>query len=339
MAVTDPVLNMAIDAAIPLRRGFVAEKVYLPSRPEGISINSDTGVASFTYYTVDEKNVLGVNGRSLQATPGQPFIGISSRLADATGTAKLYGVSHRLPREEGDGFEDRGVSDIESQMIVPALTAAWLINLETLFTTKFAALSTYGLANTTASDRWSDASSDLLGQIVTGVNSIQVESGLGYDAVNVVMTKAYWDEVIGHPQVLGKLPSDAMASIGAQMFARIVSAEAFGFDDDDTDAVPPVRVHISTARYDSAADGASESKARIWANGCLIYVAPPTDASGMADVRANGFGKNFQAAERFTERYETPEKRLNVTETSQIMGMENVNETASYFITGAIAAG
>jgi len=223
MAVTDPVLNMAIDAALPKRRGFVAERVYVPSRPEGISINAETGVASFTYYTVADQNVLGVNGRSLVGTPGTPFLGIKTRLSDATGTAKLRGVRHILPREEGDGFEDRGVSNVESQMIVPALTAAWLIEKEQQFTTKFAALATYGNAITAASDRWSDSASDLLGQLVTGVNSLQVESGLGYDSLDVVMTKSYWDLVIAHPQVLGKLPSDALGSIGASMFARMLS--------------------------------------------------------------------------------------------------------------------
>lgn len=329
MAVADPVLDAAILASMSEERDYIADFVFPLCSPRNITLNPGTGVYSFTYYKVDQRNVQGVNQHSLEWTPGASPTPISVSLSDATGSARRYAVKVPLPDVELEGFEDRGLDDVQRDLVVNACTQSLLIDKEVRADTAIDALSTYGFSRT-GSNVWTDNTSDPLGQLKDGFDSIKKNTNL--KASGLMLCKADFDALASHPSIAGALPSNVYGIVDANALSTILSAKLYGYRVDERDeARPMIEVRIAAATRNTADEGQTASLDYIVGSRSLLFASPEVQANGYCDVRSPGAARQFEAMPMTSKSYTDDDTEVVSTRVAYASGMEFTDEAASYY--------
>lgn len=329
MAIADPVLDSAILASMNEDGDYIASFVFPPCVPEKISENPGTGDYSFTYYKVDQRNVQGARGKSLVWAPGTSPTPISVSMSDRTGTAKRYGVKVPLPNTSVDGFLDRGLDDVDRDLVIGACTQSLLIDMEQRAYAKVAALSTNGLTRS-GTTLWTSDESDPLGQLKDAFDSIKKKSNLR--SRRLALGKADFDALANHPSIAGLLPSDVYGVVDANALSAIISAKLYGYRVTETDnARPVIEVRIGSAAYDSAAEGLASSEAYVWGSRSILLATPEEMPNGYVDLRSPGSSRSFEAMPLTTKTYTDDDTEVVSTRVAHAQGFEFTDEGAAYY--------
>ena len=330
MAVADPVLDDAILASMNEDRDYVADFVFPLCAPTNITANPGTGEYSFTYYKVDQSNVQGANQHSLEWTPGSSATSIGISMSDATGTARRYAAKVVIPDCEVEGFEARGLTDVDRDLVVNAVTQSLLIDKEVRAYAAITALSTNGITRS-GSTLWTDkANSSPLDQMKDAFDSIKTKTNL--KAPGLARCKSDFDALAAHPESAGALPSDVYGIVDANALSAILSAKLYGYRVDESDeARPMIEVRIGGASRNSADEGQTASLGYIWSSRSLLFASPEVGGDGYAALRSPGAGRQFEAMPLTSKSYTDDDTEQVFTRVAYASGMEFTDEGASYY--------
>jgi len=342
-ALTDPILDLAMGAAFNRGTEFLAETMAPRGRAGGAIYNNATDSWKFKYTKISKSNAQGGGGRSLRWPAGQPATPRTVDLGEGEGEIKRYATSCVLPGVTVRMFQDRGIDVVDRDFVVRTLSNDLLVDREDRLSTALATL-TNGLTNTVAGDRWSDASSDPIGQFVTGANEIKQKFGEFPDFAG--FSKAYFDLLQSHPSVVGLLGANDLAVLDASTLSRILSARVYGYAmSEDDPARPNIEVRVGTATHSSSKDGQAASLDYVISTGAWLMRRPDVNGNGMTSQEAYGALKQFEPAdgeisgEPTSETYDNVDLGTVTTRVAMGQGFEVTDNDASYFFKGVGTAG
>lgn len=167
------------------------------------------------------------------------------------------------------------------------------------------------------SSSWATISTDIVGQIRTGRNSIQKLTGMKANVC--VISKVSLDAVMKNTAFL-----DSIKYAGAVNEEKLRNALAAWFD------IP--KIIIADGIYNTAKEGQADNLDYIWGDSCILAYVTPTPA---IEVPSAGYELKLKDAAYVDEWYEQA-KKTTVVRASDFYDNKIVDPNAMYVITNTI---
>lgn len=223
-----------------------------------------------------------------------------------------YGMAKGVPDEIVDNADDP---------LKPLVEATnWVTNqlmLEQEANVANVAFGTGWSSSATPGVLWSNDTSDPLGDIETGMNT--VVGTIGVNANTGVIGRGLWRYLRNHPDVVDRIKYGATPGSPAIVTLQAVAALA-GLDS----------IQVGIAINDTALEGAASSVAYIWGNHFLLEYVP----SGPS-LMTPAAGYLFTYQNRIVSRFREEQERQDVVECIQSWVAVQTATDAAYFIKSA----
>jgi len=173
-------------------------------------------------------------------------------------------------------------------------------------------------SSATPSTLWSNDTSDPLGDLETGMNT--VVGAIGREANTGVVGRGLWRYLKNHPDIVDRIKYSAGPTSPAIVTVQAV-AGLIGID----------KLLVGIAGENTAVEGAAASMSYIWGNHFLLaYV---TGGPSLLEPSA-GYIFNFQ--QRQISRFREDQERSDVVEARQSWDVRAVAADAAYFVKSAV---
>jgi hypothetical protein len=269
--IDQPLTNLTI-AYVQDQTNFVADKVF-PT--VGVDKQSDK------YYIYDRDN-MNRSGDVKALAPRTEVNRIGMSLSNASFYADVYGL--------GMDFDQQTIANEDAALDIRAagaqtLTNRLLIHREEQFASNFFAASIWG-SESTPSNLWSDyTNSTPIADVTTARRTMQLKSG-GFKPNTMVVGKEVRDQLINHPDILGRLNGGATVTNTA-LITNAKLAEIFEVEN----------FYVMEAVKNSSVEGVAESNAFIGGKHALLVHSPAsaglmTPAAGVTFAWNNLQGVN-----------------------------------------------
>lgn len=239
-----PLTNMSI-AYIQDQSNFVADKIF-PMVP--VDKKSDS------YYIYTQADWYRDEAR--KRAPGTESDGSGYSLSTDTYNCDIWAFHKDVDDPTRANTDAPLDPDIDANEFV---TQRLLISRERQFASTYFTSSVWG-TDTTPTNLWSDfANSDPVGNVTTGIRTIQVNTGF---KPNVLLLGAYvYDALKQHPDLIERIKyTNAVDKVGTDWMAKIFDVQ---------------RVIVGEAIYNTTAEGATASYSHILGKHALLaYVEP-----------------------------------------------------------------
>jgi hypothetical protein len=269
--IDQPLTNLTI-AYVQDQTNFVADKVF-PT--VGVDKQSDK------YYIYDRDN-MNRSGDVKALAPRTEVNRIGMSLSNASFYADVYGL--------GMDFDQQTIANEDAALDIRAagaqtLTNRLLIHREEQFASNFFAASVWG-SESTPSNLWSDyTNSTPIADVTTARRTMQLKSG-GFKPNTMVVGKEVRDQLINHPDILGRLNGGATVTNTA-LITNAKLAEIFEVEN----------FYVMEAVKNTSVEGVAESNAFIGGKHALLVHSPAsaglmTPAAGVTFAWNNLQGVN-----------------------------------------------
>ena len=269
--IDQPLTNLTI-AYVQDQTNFVADKVF-PT--VGVDKQSDK------YYIYDRDN-MNRTGDVKALAPRTEVNRIGMSLSNASFYADVYGL--------GMDFDQQTLANEDAALDIRAagaqtLTNRLLIHREEQFASNFFAASVWGSESTPA-NLWSDyTNSTPIADVTTARRTMQLKSG-GFKPNTMVVGKEVRDQLINHPDILGRLNGGATVTNTA-LITNAKLAEIFEVEN----------FYVMEAVKNTSVEGVAESNAFIGGKHALLVHSPAsaglmTPAAGVTFAWNNLQGVN-----------------------------------------------
>ena len=269
--IDQPLTNLTI-AYVQDQTNFVADKVF-PT--VGVDKQSDK------YYIYDRDN-MNRSGDVKALAPRTEVNRIGMSLSNASFYADVYGL--------GMDFDQQTIANEDAALDIRAagaqtLTNRLLIHREEQFASNFFAASVWGSESTPA-NLWSDyTNSTPIADVTTARRTMQLKSG-GFKPNTMVVGKEVRDQLINHPDILGRLNGGATVTNTA-LITNAKLAEIFEVEN----------FYVMEAVKNTSVEGVAESNAFIGGKHALLVHSPAsaglmTPAAGVTFAWNNLQGVN-----------------------------------------------
>ena len=269
--IDQPLTNLTI-AYVQDQTNFVADKVF-PT--VGVDKQSDK------YYIYDRDN-MNRTGDVKALAPRTEVNRIGMSLSNASFYADVYGL--------GMDFDQQTIANEDAALDIRAagaqtLTNRLLIHREEQFASNFFAASVWGSESTPA-NLWSDyTNSTPIADVTTARRTMQLKSG-GFKPNTMVVGKEVRDQLINHPDILGRLNGGATVTNTA-LITNAKLAEIFEVEN----------FYVMEAVKNTSVEGVAESNAFIGGKHALLVHSPAsaglmTPAAGVTFAWNNLQGVN-----------------------------------------------
>jgi hypothetical protein len=269
--IDQPLTNLTI-AYVQDQANFIADKVF-PT--VGVDKQSDK------YYIYDRDN-MNRSGDVKALAPRTEVNRIGMSLSNASFYADVYGL--------GMDFDQQTIANEDAALDIRAagaqtLTNRLLIHREEQFASNFFAASVWG-SESTPSNLWSDyTNSTPIADVTTARRTMQLKSG-GFKPNTMVVGKEVRDQLINHPDILGRLNGGATVTNTA-LITNAKLAEIFEVEN----------FYVMEAVKNTSVEGVAESNAFIGGKHALLVHSPAsaglmTPAAGVTFAWNNLQGVN-----------------------------------------------
>jgi hypothetical protein len=262
-------------------------------------------------------------GDRMLRAPGAPTVITGYGMSNNPYYAKNYAIGGEIPVELRANADN--VFDVD-RSVVQLVTNLQQIRRERAFAADFMTTNVWGTdvtGDVTAGyTKWSDygASNPLL-NIRTAIRTVQ--SATGMKPNKLVLGGIVWDALVDHPDLMGRISGGATNTTAAIARPSLL-AELLGLDE----------ILIADGIYNSAAEGAAVSMARIIDDDALLLYTPRTPSLMMPSA---GYTFVWQsavlgpAAPQFIRRWEDQERRRTVIESHSYWDQVVTESLAGFF--------
>lgn len=262
-------------------------------------------------------------GDRMLRAPGAPTVLTGYGLSTSPYYANNYAIGAEIPVELRANADSVFPLDQNATQLITNLQR---IRRERAFATDFMTTSVWGTdvqGDVTAGyTKWSDygASNPLL-NLRTGIRTVQIATGMKPN--KLVLGGIVWDTLVDHPDLIGRISGAATPGQPA-IARRELLAQLLEIDE----------VLIADSVYNSAAEGAAVTMARIIDDDALLLYVPSTPGLMMPSAGYTFFWQSAvlgPAAPQFIRRWEDDKNRRTVIESHSYWDQVRTEQQAGFF--------
>jgi hypothetical protein len=296
-----PLTNVSIDFRNEAE-DYAADRVLPP-----IPVEKPKG----TYYIFGKEALEIPEG--IERAPKTSYAVIDWEPTEGSYDSRDYGVQYPMSDEEKDLADAAADPEIVSTQ---RLTGIVLNKREKLVADLLTTLANHATTNRTTlsgTSQWSDATSDPIEAVETGINAIHAA---GAPSPNVLaMGYQVWQKLRRHPSLL-----------------RAANLETYVPDAKIAEALGVARIVVSKARYNTVNAGQTFTGGYIWGkHAVLLYVTPsPSKYTPTA-------GYQFRHVDLISDRYDSRSNKVTWLRTRMHQDQKIVSQACAYLIRDAVA--
>lgn len=275
------------------------------------------------YATFGQGAFFADEGDRMLRAPGAPVQVTGYTVSNSPYFALNYAIGAEIPVELRANADDVFQLDQEATQLVTELQR---IRRERSFATDFMTTGVWGTdvqGDVTAGyNKWSDyGASNPLANIRTGIRTVQ--TNIGRRANKLVMGRIVWDQLVDHPDLVGRISGGATNGQPA-MVRRELLAQLLELDE----------VVVADAVYNSAAEGLAVSMTRIIDDDALLLYTPTrpgrmTPSAGYTFVwQSAALGSN---APQYIRRIEDDKQRRTLVEAWAYWDQVRIAQAGGFF--------
>lgn len=288
------------------KEGFTAEFIAPPIKTNGLQ----TG----TYQVWDK-------GDHFQNPDLKRAVRTKSKEIDYESTPATFSTNEFAVRHGWDTTEARralapvNLATKSAKIIADTIMLNYQREIDALITTGNIAQN----VTLSGTDQWSDDSSNPPGDIVTGIRTIELATGVKPNRM-VVGGQVWWDGLQNNPEIVARVQSTQKLA-GLTTITPALVGQVFGLD-----------LRVASAIYNTTKEGQTVSLAYSLGKLALLFYSDPN-----ADESTPHFMSTFMAQNIQARRYFTQEDKTNWIDSSMDRDSVIIDATCAYLIDAVIA--